>query len=204
MRNRVGIFGGSFDPVHWGHIKPVHSALKFFKLYYVLYLPASQPPHKLNFKMEDPYHRMAMLSIALEPYEKFKISTYDLQNPGSKTLHSLLYFKKILKEEIYFILGSDSLLDFKNWYKPEEILKISKLIVLTRPEFELEKIKGELPEYIIKNIGKRIFTFPHPCFSISATEIREAIKNHKNFKNLIPKKVLNYILRNKLYKEESY
>lgn len=204
MKNKVGIFGGSFDPVHWGHIKPVLSALKFFKLSYVIYLPAAQPPHKLNLKMEDPFHRMAMLSLALEPYEKFKISTYDLQNPGSKTLNSLLYFKKILKEELYFILGSDSLLDFKNWFKPEEILKISKLIVLTRPEFELEKIKAELPEYIIKNMGKRIFTFPHPCFSISATLIRKAIKNHKKYKNLLPEKVLNYILRNNLYKEEKY
>lgn len=202
MKNKIGIFGGSFDPVHWGHIRPVYSAFKYFKLSYVIYLPASEPPHKKGFKFEDPFHRMAMLAIALQPYKKFKISTFDLQNPSSKTLNSLLHFKKILDEEIYFILGSDSLLDFQNWYKPEEILKISKLIVLTRPKFELNKIMNKLPFFIKEKINSNIFFFPHPSFSISGTNIRKLIRNNKNLENLLPEKVKSYIIKNNLYKEE--
>lgn len=204
MRNKVGIFGGSFDPIHWGHIKPVLSALKHFKLSYVIYLPASMPPHKLNLKLEDSYHRMAMLSIALQNYKNFKISTYDLLNPGSKTLNSLIYFKNILKEEIFFILGSDSLLDFKNWYKPEEILKIANLIVLTRPDFEIGKIKDKLPDYLSEKINLSIFTFSHPAYSISGTNIRDRIKNNLSLNGMLPKNVLNYILKHNLYKEEKY
>ncbi len=201
MVDRVGIFGGSFNPIHWGHIKPVLSALNYFKLSYVIYLPASKPPHKLNMRLEDPYHRMAMLSIALEPYDNFFISTYDLLNTGSKTFDSLRYFKKILKEEIFFILGSDSLKEFKTWYKPKEILKLCKLIVLTRADFEIKKIEGELPDFILENLGKRIFTFPHPAISISGTVIRNLIWKNKNLNKLIPKKVYNYIMKHKLYKE---
>jgi nicotinate-nucleotide adenylyltransferase len=201
MKSKVGIFGGSFDPVHWGHIKPVQAALKFFKLSYVIYLPASKPPHKLNLKLEDPFHRMAMLSIGLQNYENFKISTFDLLNPGSKTFDSLLYFKSHLNEEIFFILGSDSLLDFKNWYKPEKILEIANLIVLTRPEFEIEKIKNKLPDYILKRINFSIFTFPHPAYSISGTDIRERFKKNLKLNGLLPKNVLKYIVKNNLYKE---
>lgn len=201
MKNKIGIFGGSFDPVHWGHIKPVLSALKYFKLKYVIYLPALKPPHKMKTKFEDPFHRMAMLAIALEPYKKFKISTFDLHNPGSKTLYSLKHFKKILNAEIYFILGSDSLLDFQNWYKPDKILKISKLIVLTRPKFELNKIIEKLPFFIKEKINSKIFFFPHPSFSISGTNIRKLLKNNKKFKALLPEKVKSYIIKNNLYKE---
>lgn len=204
MKDRIGIFGGSFDPIHWGHIKPVLSALKYFNLSYVIYLPASKPPHKNKIKLEDPYHRMAMLSIALEPYKKFKISTYDLLNEGSKTFNSLMYFKEKLKEEIYFILGSDSLLDLKNWYNAEEIVEIAKMIVLTRPDFEFKKIEKHLPEFILKKINSSIFTFPHPSYSISGTYIRKKIKNNSKIEKYLPKKVLNYIIKNNLYGEEKY
>lgn len=204
MKDRVGIFGGSFNPIHWGHIRPVLSALKHFNLSYVIYLPASKPPHKNEIKLEDPYHRMAMLSIALEPYKNFKISTYDLLNKGSKTFNSLIYFKKTLKEEIYFILGSDSLLDLKNWYNAEGIVEITKMIVLTRPEFELNKIEKHLPKFILEKMNFSIFTFPHPSFSISGTYIRENIKNKLKIEKFLPKKVLNYIIKNNLYEEENY
>lgn len=204
MKDKIGIFGGSFNPIHWGHIKPVLSSLKYFKLSYVIYLPASKPPHKEDIKLEDPYHRMAMLSIALEPYKNFKISTYDLLNAGSKTFNSLIYFKEKLKKEIYFILGSDSLLDLKNWYNAEGIVEITKIIVLTRPDFELKKIEKNLPEFILKKINTSIFTFPHPLCSISGTYIRENIKNKLKIEKFLPKKVLNYIIKNNLYEEENY
>lgn len=201
MKDRVGIFGGSFDPVHWGHIKPVLSALKFFNLSCVIYLPASKPPHKENLKMEDPFHRMAMLSIALLPYKNLLISTHDLINPLSKTLNSLLYFKEKINGNLYFILGSDSLLDFKNWYKPEEILKFANLIVLKRPEFEIERIIKFLPDFIKSNLGKKIFTFQHPAYGISGTLIRDSLRRGENVEGLLPKRVINYIIKNKLYKE---
>lgn len=204
MKDRVGIFGGSFNPIHWGHIRPVLSALKHFNFSYVIYLPASKPPHKNEIKLEDPYHRMAMLSIALEPYKNFKISTYDLLNEGSKTFNSLIYFKEKLKKEIYFILGSDSLLDLKNWYNAKGIVEIAKMIVLTRPDFELKKIEKRLPEFILKKINTSIFTFPHPSYSISGTYIRENIKNKLKIEKFLPKKVLNYIIKNNLYEEENY
>lgn len=204
MKDKIGIFGGSFNPIHWGHIKPVHSSLKYFKLSYVIYLPAAKPPHKENIKLEDPYHRMAMLSIALEPYKNFKISTYDLLNEGSKTFNSLIYFKEKLTEEIYFILGSDSLLDLKNWYNAEGIVEIAKMIVLTRADFELKKIEKHLPEFILKKMNISIFTFPHPSYSISGTYIRKNIKNYSKIIKYLPKRVLNYIIKNNLYKEGKY
>ena len=196
---RTALFGGSFNPVHWGHIRPVAAARRHFGLNRVIYVPAAQPVHKLAEKLEDPFHRFACLARCLAPYPEFVLSSFELHRPGTPTVETLAHFRALVKGDLYFILGSDSLLQFHSWREPERILELARLIVLSRPGAEVDP--RALPAFLRRAWGRHVLPLAHPRVDASATALRAALHTGRFPRGLLPAAAVQYIRAHALYKE---
>ena len=196
---RTALFGGSFNPVHWGHIRPVVAAQHRFALDRVIYIPAAQPVHKMAARLEDPFHRFACLARCLAPYPGLVLSPYELHRPGTPTVETLARFRALVKGELYFILGSDSLLQFHTWREPERILELARLIVLARPG--AEAVPEALPPFLRREWGRRVLPFAHPRVEASATALRTLLRRGGAPCGLLPAAAVQYIRAHALYKE---
>lgn len=168
---RIGIFGGSFDPVHKGHIALAESALKELKLNRLFFIPAKKSPLKKKPPFLKTAHRLKLLRLALKKEKQFRISSCELNSPGhSYTISTIRKFRKrFSKSDLFFIMGSDSLKDFKKW---KSWKKIPKLCVIAAGMREGVKIRKEnLPTEIRKNIYWLKSKIPQ-C---SSTEIRKTL-----------------------------
>lgn len=189
---RLGLFGGSFDPVHNGHIKIASLARRQFKLDKIYFIPAFSPPHKRNRKLTAFKHRLKMLSLALKDFRDLKISYYEInQKRVTYTYQTVGYYKKLFpKAEFFFIFGSDSLRDFDTWKKKAYLLKNCRFIVGKRPGVKAS---------IDKKISRCFKLISIPITPVSSSEIRERVKKGLSIKNLVPKEVEEYIRDNGLY-----
>lgn len=192
---RIGILGGSFDPIHNGHLALARESEKQFKLDKILFLPALLPPHK----KEDPAltpaplrARMVELAILGEP--KWELCTLELQRPGvSYTVDTLRELRQISPpaEKFFFIAGADSLQELSQWKDPGEILRLSEWIVAPRPFFEL-------PE----KLPARFHLLKIPPMAISASGLREKIEKGEDVSKWIPEKVRDYMRRMNIYRRK--
>jgi nicotinate-nucleotide adenylyltransferase len=197
--SRTALFGGSFNPVHWGHIRPVAAARRRFRRDRVVYLPAPRPPHKPGRRFEDPFHRFACLARCLAPHPGLVLSPYELHRPGTATVETLAHFRSILEGELYLILGSDSLLQFHTWREPERILDLARLIVLARPGAEAHR--EALPPFLAREWGRRVLPFVHPRVGTSSTLLREALAAGRIPRGWMPAAAVQYIRIHQLYRE---
>lgn len=190
---RIGIFGGTFDPVHIGHLLAARQALELAKLDEIWFMPTPQNPLKEESKssLED---RVKMLELALEEREKLKLSLFDVKNKSIYTIDSLKALKKAFPQhEFYFLIGSNLVQQFSQWKEPKEILKLVKLAIIVMPDFPgiqdslLKKAKPLLVEPLVKT-------------TVSSTIIRERVRKGRAIKNLVPEKVRHYIEQKKLYR----
>lgn len=142
LRRRVGLFGGTFDPPHRGHLEIVREVLNQDLVDEVIVLPAAIPPHKLKCNVSPATYRLLMTELAFADIDGVQVSDYELQNTEpSYTLYTVDHFRQVLSRsdeelDLYFIVGADSLRDFHLWHQPEKILKRAKLLVLNRPDVE--------------------------------------------------------------------
>ncbi|MBD3320523.1 MAG: nicotinate (nicotinamide) nucleotide adenylyltransferase [Chitinivibrionales bacterium] len=189
-----GVLGGSFDPVHNGHLAVAQSAFEHFALARVKMVPAGKPPHKAESVKADAHHRLAMLTIATERFDFIDICAFELSYPGpSYTIDTLTYMKdKHPDSDIYFIIGSDNVTEIPGWYRYTEILAAAVLCVTLRPGSAME-IPPQLKD-------ARIKTFPSPMMDISSSQIRENIARGISCETLLPENVKAYIDRNALYR----
>lgn len=190
---RIGLFGGSFDPVHNGHIEAVNSFLNSGLIHKVWILLTPDPPHKTDQKKTDFEHRYNMLKLAFQKSDNTKISDIekDLPKP-SYTLQTIHHLKKKYPRYTFFLcLGEDSLQSFHKWHKYEEIIEECTLMVVDRPGADHSGVDSEILE-------KTIFV-DHKPMNISSTEIRQTT-NSSELVNL-PDEVQNYILKNNLYND---
>ncbi|AAC06417.1 nicotinate (nicotinamide) nucleotide adenylyltransferase [Aquifex aeolicus] len=165
------VFGGSFDPVHVGHIILARDVCEHFNAKEVIFVPTYQAPLKEKHKASA-QDRLNMLKLALEREEKFTIEDYEIRRKGiSYTVYTLKYLKeKYGGEELYLLLGSDSFLKFHKWKEPREILKLAKIIVVER-EGMLEKVKEYIKEYFPElRKNEDIFFYKGRRIDISSTE----------------------------------
>ncbi|MBU0709119.1 MAG: nicotinate-nucleotide adenylyltransferase [Candidatus Omnitrophica bacterium] len=187
---KIGILGGTFNPIHLGHLILAEEAREKLGLERVIFVPAFLPPHKDNPDIASADVRLKMVKLAISGNKYFSCSDTEIKRDGrSYTIDTLKEFKKIYAEdELYFIIGSDLLTYLDEWRELSEIIKMVKFIVATRPGYPLDKI----PSYIQ--------TMPIRAVDISGYEIRNCIKEGRSFRYLAPEAVHKYILKEKLYK----
>lgn len=187
---KIGILGGTFNPIHIGHLILAEEAREKLKLGKIIFVPASFPPHKENSDIASAGDRLAMLKKAVKGNKNFSVSSIEIKRGGrSYTIDTIREFKKMYPDdELYFIIGSDLLKYLEDWKDLDEITKLVKFITVTRPGYPLEK----MPSYI-KTMAIR-------AVDVSAFEIRQCIKENKSFRYLVPDAVLNYINKKGLYR----
>lgn len=203
---RIGILGGTFDPVHNGHLYLAKKVYHKLKLSRIIFIPAYNPPHKKVIKLTHSRHRYNMLKLAVSDSKAYKISDMEIKRRGkSYSVETLKRLRKRYgaKAELFFITGSDSLRELGKWKDMEEILKLCRFVVVERPGFRagrsckagIKHKKTQIRDFY----SRRLFFLKINAKDISATMVRNRIKTGESLAGLVPGRVVEYIYRNKLY-----
>jgi nicotinate-nucleotide adenylyltransferase len=192
---RIGLYGGTFDPVHLGHLMVAEQARTELELQRVFFVLTPNPPHKSAAAILPAAHRLNMLRLALSDHSQFEASTAELDRPGvSYTVDTLRHFRaqpEFASAEFFLIIGGDSLLELKNWREPQAIISMAKLTVYSRPGLDLHQAA---PQFL-----RAAHLLNGPQVDISATDIRRRCSRGLSIRGLVPETVRNYILENNLY-----
>lgn len=197
---RVGVLGGTFDPIHLGHLLVAELAAAALDLQTVLFTPAGDPPHKQAQPKTPAYHRRAMVELAIADNSTFVLCPLDLERPGPHysldTVRLIRARYHLLGEECFFIIGSDSLEDLPTWHRPAELLTLCRLAVLKRPGYrpDLAALEQLLP-----GIGERVDWVDGPLIGLSATAIRARARGGQSIRYQVPPAVQEYIAREGVY-----
>lgn len=198
---KIGIIGGTFDPIHNGHLYIGDKAKEILHLDKIVYMVAGNPPHKKNKNVTDAYIRFNMVKEAIKNKQGFCASNYEIDKKGfSYTYETLEHFSND-KRQIYFITGADCLINIESWKEIKRIFKSCIFVVFPRPGYSKEQLLNQ-KEYIEKKYDTSIKYLDIPEIDESSTKIRELIKNtnYENVNELIPSKVLEIIKRENLYR----
>lgn len=197
---KYGIFGGSFNPIHYGHLMICEYIKEEMGLDKVIFIPTGNPPHKdLGVSAEDRYE---MVRLAISPNPDFEISDIETTRVNlSYTVDTIRELKEIYKEEkLYFLIGLDSLFQLKTWKKIGDLSQEIEFVVALRPGYiDKEEINNEI-DFLRESFGTRINLIKTPLYEISSTDLRDRIHEGKSLRYLIPKKVLDYIEESGFYK----
>lgn len=193
------VFGGTFDPIHVGHLIIAEIMRHHLELDQVVFLPAGRPPHKPDQVLSSDEDRLAMLELAIGDSPAFSVSTIEIERPGaSYTSDTLLELKEAAGAgcELYFLMGQDSLRDFPTWHRPDLIAQRARLLVALRPgvSVSVRDVERAVPE-----TTGRIQLVPVPLIGISSRELRESIRSGGPYRFQVPTKVADYIASNRLY-----
>jgi nicotinate-nucleotide adenylyltransferase len=213
-----GLFGGTFDPIHIGHLRCASEILELFDLNRIIFVPAARPPHKLNTAITPFYHRLQMIRLAIEGNPDFSFS--DVENRREKTSYSVETVEYLLdkhrpeKLDLYFILGQDAFHAIRTWKDWERLMMMCHFAVMTRPGYTNRGLDEILtPEFASRftyDEGARGFRGPTGhviCFrevtflDIASSNIRKRAKEGKTINYLVPDMVRHYIVKNSLYRE---
>ncbi|HHT69023.1 MAG TPA: nicotinate-nucleotide adenylyltransferase [Firmicutes bacterium] len=200
-RPRIGIMGGTFDPVHYGHLVTAEGARCEYKLDQVLFLPSGKPPHKSMSKVSDAEHRYMMTVLATLTNPHFEVSRLDIDREGvSYTIDSLRSLQRFYgpEAELFFITGADAIFEITGWKDSDEYLTIAHFIAAARPGFCLEELPVATQRWVGQH-GDRFHVLNVPAMAISSTEIRERVKKGISIRYLVPEPVEHYIMRHNLY-----
>ena len=195
---RIALYGGTFDPVHLGHLEVARRVSQLFEIEKVVFIPAQIAPHKIGRLVTEPIHRYAMLALATQDDPQLVISTFEIEAPDRRyTVDTVAEFQRRLPEatELFFIMGADSWSEITTWRDWERLLKMTNHIVVTRPGYEVPPA----PE----GLGERIFFTDAVRKDISATEIRRLASEgrHDELETLVPQPVANYIKKYEIYRD---
>lgn len=197
---RLGVLGGTFDPVHRGHLALAGAARDELGLEQVLFVPAGQPWRKTGQEIGANGDRLAMLRLALEGDPSFEIATLELERSGpsytADTLEALAAQRR--GDELYFIVGQDALADLPNWVRPERILELARLAVARRPTVSAEAL--EEAQRRVPGLRERVVWLKMPPVEVSATEIRERVGRGQPIRGMVAPAVERYIQQHGLYR----
>jgi nicotinate-nucleotide adenylyltransferase len=199
-KRRVGLMGGTFDPIHYGHLRAADEAHAAFGLSEVLFIPTGQPPHKAGRVItpaEDRY-MMTVLATAECPY--FNVSRIEIEREGRSytidTLRELRSLKEYEDAEFYFITGLDAVIDIMTWKNPHEIASMCKFVAVSRYGYAPKRLE-ELPQ----DLRAAIIPLEIPLLAISSTQLRERVASSASIRFLVPPTVESYIRKKSLYKD---
>lgn len=196
---RLGVMGGTLDPIHYGHLVAAEAARVAFQLEKVLFVPNRLPPHKKDYRVSDPKHRYLMTILATITNPHFDVSRIELDRDGvSYTIDTLCALRREYGSlaELHFISGADAILDLLSWKNVDELLALCYFIAATRPGYELS---GQLQK-LQEKYPNRVFRVDVPALAISSTDIRRRIREGMSIKYLLPETVEYYIYKHGLYK----
>jgi nicotinate-nucleotide adenylyltransferase len=220
-RKRIALYGGTFDPVHAGHLSVARKLLKLFALDEVLFIPAHIAPHKRNAAVTPPLHRYAMLALATQSEEALRISSIELDAPERPyTFETLARLQADEATQLFFVMGADSWAEITTWREWERVLMMTNHIVVTRPGYEpgtehvteavrerIVDVRGldaaEIASRVDALGGAKIYVTDAVFMDVSATEIRKSIdEGNEIWLSLVPEAVADYIGKYKLYRKD--
>jgi nicotinate-nucleotide adenylyltransferase len=198
----IGLMGGTFDPVHLGHLAVAAAARLRFDLVKVIFIPAGQPYFKDIQAITPAWHRLNMLNLALQQSLFFHISTLEIERRGpSFAVDTVATLKKELypQDELFFILGWDSLMAFPSWREPQRLMSLCRLVAAPRPGYPAPDIS--LLEKDLPGISSRTLVMDGPLLDISSTLVRRRVRDGLPLDGLVPPAVADYIAENHLYQK---
>jgi len=216
---RIGLLGGTFNPIHLGHLHVARHVLAGLSLDRVLFIPSSSPPHKAAMEILPADHRLAMTRLALRDDPHFESSDIEIKRGGiSYSVETVLELKRLCPEDtLFFIMGMDAFFEIQTWREAERLLTLCNFVVVSREEYPfskcygiplLNRVRASLTQLDTGQIGAYIlltdqateihFLRIPPCH-ISASEVRSRLLTHQDAKNLLPASVASYIMENRLY-----
>lgn len=216
---RIAIYGGTFDPVHAGHLEIARRVSQLFEIDEFLFVPAWVAPHKLNREVSQALHRYAMLALATKADPRLYVSTFELDVPGRQyTVDTLADFRARFGESaiLFFVMGADSWAEITTWREWRRLLTLANLIVVTRPGYEISTVQvgEEVAQSVVdlrgengsQDVGapgsRKVFLTDAVMFDVSASEIRSAARENESEKldRLVPPEVAEYIRKYRLYR----
>ncbi|WP_055668323.1 nicotinate-nucleotide adenylyltransferase [Desnuesiella massiliensis] len=199
---KIGVFGGTFDPIHNGHLYIANEALKKLNLDQVIFMPSGNPPHKIKKVITDGNIRYEMVNMAVRDYKLFGVSDYEIRKQGlSFTFETLEYLNKLYENStLYFITGADCLIDLHTWKAIDRILNACTFVVFNRPGYSKEDILKQ-KSIIEERFNKEIIFIELLNLEISSSYIRNSIKENLRVDYFLPSGVYNTIEALDLYKE---
>lgn len=202
QRLKIGISGGTFDPVHLGHLILAEGIRETFALDKVLFVPSGKPPHKDLSEVTDPEHRYAMVQEAVRTNPFFEVSRVELDRQGyTYTIDTLRQLRDIYGSEarLFFITGADIVWDLPNWRCFEEVLRSCEFIMALRPGYDKQAFLDQIG-FLRDTCGARIRTAEIPLIAVSSTDIRARVKAGNSIKYLVPEGVERFIMEKGLYR----
>ncbi len=198
---KIGIMGGTFDPVHFGHLIVAEAVREEFQLNRVLFIPVGQPPHKDNLRVSSPEDRYTMLTEAVKSNSSFQVSRIEIDREGyTYTVDTLSQLKAALEPDakLFFIIGADVIHDLMAWKNFQEVFLLCEFIAVFRPGFDKNGFDGEI-ERLRNRYMAKIHTVEVPLIDISSTGIRKRVQEGKSVKYLVPENVELIISKKGLY-----
>ena len=193
---RIALYGGTFDPVHVGHLEIARRVSKTFEIDKVIFIPAQMAPHKIGRPVTHPIHRYAMLALATQDDPRLQVSTFELDDPDRRyTVDTVEHFQREYSTELFFIMGADSWSEVTTWREWERLLTMTNHIVVTRPGYESSTAH-------VGAYADRVFFTDVVMNDVSATNVRRLARegSYEELGNFVPGPVLEYIKKYGIYK----
>ncbi|MDD4189225.1 MAG: nicotinate-nucleotide adenylyltransferase [Eubacteriales bacterium] len=200
-KNAIGIMGGTFDPIHVGHLVIAETVRESLGLAEILFIPSNNPPHKDNLKITDASRRFEMVKLAVEDNPYFRASDIEISREGvTYTIDTLALLAGEYRNDrkYVYIIGADTVWDLVNWYKFDEVFGMCGFAAVQRQGYDLSRLKKRIG-ILERKYSADITYVEAPSVDISSTEIRARIESGKSIKYMVPDKVVKYIYENKLY-----
>lgn len=200
IRRRIGVMGGTFNPIHYGHLMIAENAREQFSLEQVLFVPTGRSPLKHKQQVTDKVHRCAMVDLAISDNPCFTLD--ELEIKSTEVSYTFLTVKKLkeyyISSELFFILGADSLFDFESWRNPELILENCSILAAYREHQRQEEFFHQI-SYLNEKYPRKFCPLDTPNLEVSSQEIRQRVSEGRSIRYLVPEAVETYIRDNKLY-----